>query len=162
MGVYISFRNMKYKIRDYKEDDYPYIIKFISEELEESGEDLKKINVENIAKDHLDFSIDKIRIMEISKGDVIGWYRYSNWPRDEKNSTTAHLFDIAVVKKYRRKDYGKKLFLDLMKQLLKNKYKKLYSCTIEGNQNAYNFHLKMGFRLTKRIKSKIIWMRNIN
>jgi L-amino acid N-acyltransferase YncA len=92
---------------------------------------------------------------------IIGWYRYSTWPREESNKTIAHVFDIVINPEYQGKGLGKLLMEDLIKDCRERGYVKIMSRTIEGNIQSYKLHEKNGFKISFRKGIDIVWEINI-
>lgn len=153
---------MDYFIRDYQDQDYAEVLKLISIELADSGEQLPSYEVKKIVEDHIDFKNDTLRVL-IKADRIIGWYRYGPWPEENKDESIhqAHLFDIAVFPKYQRQGFGRKLFNDLLIHLKKEGYNRVYSRTDLNNEKSRSFHIYMGFEILIKRKTDIIWYLDI-
>jgi len=90
-------------------------------------------------------------------GKIIGWYRYSAWPRKENNKENAHALDIVINHKYQGKGLGKMLMEDLILDCKRRGFKKLMSRTIEGNSQSYKLHVRNGFKISFRKGTSIVW-----
>ena len=88
---------------------------------------------------------------------IIGWYRYSAWPREKENKENAHTLDIVIDPKYRGKGLGKMMMEDLISDCKKKGFKKLTSRTIEGNSQSYKLHEQTGFKIAFRKGKDIVW-----
>jgi len=88
---------------------------------------------------------------------IVGWYRYSAWPREENNKTNAHTLDIVINSNYQGKGYGKMLMEDLILDCKRRGFKKLMSRTIEGNNQSYKLHERNGFKIAFREAKDIVW-----
>ena len=95
------------------------------------------------------------------KDEIIGWYRYSTWPREEMNKENAHILDMVMDPEYQGKGLGKMMMEDLILDCKKRKFKKLMSRTIEGNIQSYKLHERTGFRLLFRKGIDIVWEVNL-
>jgi L-amino acid N-acyltransferase YncA len=92
---------------------------------------------------------------------IIGWYRYSAWPREEKNKENAHTLDIVINPKYQGKGLGRMLMEDQILDCKRRGVKKLMSRTIEGNINSYKLHERCGFKISFRKGTDIVWELNL-
>ena len=70
----------------------------------------KKIDQEKIRRmqGHHTPETDIVKYL-LEGGDVVGFYRYSRWPRVNPHSRTAHLLDIAVPPSQQGRGFGRKL-----------------------------------------------------
>ena len=90
-------------------------------------------------------------------GKIIGWYRYSAWPREKDNIENAHTFDIVIDPNYQGRGLGKMMMEDMILDCKKKGFKKLMSRTIEGNHQSYRLHEKTGFKMAFRKGIDIVW-----
>jgi L-amino acid N-acyltransferase YncA len=88
---------------------------------------------------------------------IIGWYRYSAWPREENNKSDAHILDIVLNSNYQGKGLGKLLMEDLIKDCRKKGFEKLMSRTIEGNFQSYKLHERNSFKIAFIKGIDIVW-----
>ena len=88
---------------------------------------------------------------------IIGWYRYSVWPRKEDNKTDVHTLDIVVNPEYQGKGLGNMLMNDLISDCKKRGLKKLLSRTIEGNIQSYKMHERNNFKVQFQKGKDIVW-----
>lgn len=90
-------------------------------------------------------------------GNIIGWYRYSTWPREESNKENAHTLDIVIDEKYQGQGLGRKLMEDLLDDCRKRGFRKIMSRTIEGNASSFILHEKTGFEIAFKKGTDIVW-----
>ena len=92
------------------------------------------------------------------EGDrILGWYRYSRWPREESNRTDAHTLDIAVLPEMQGRGYGELLMRDLVEDCRRRGYRKLMSRTFFDNARSIALHAKVGFAEAFRTEDSIVW-----
>ena len=74
----------------------------------------------------------------VDQNKIIGWYRYSLWPRGKEETTTAHTLDIAILPSYQKQGLGTFLMKDMIKDCKNKGIKKVtiqvQSSTINQNQ----------------------------
>ena len=97
----------------------------------------------------------------VEGGRVIGWYRYSRWPREESNLTEAHSLDIAILPESRGRGYGELLMRDLISDCRERGYRKLMSRTFLDNGPSISLHAKIGFAEAFRTADSIVWTLNL-
>ena len=88
---------------------------------------------------------------------IIGWYRYSTWPREKGSIENAHTWDIVIDPKYQGRGLGKMMMEDMIFDCRKRGFKKLISRTIEGNYKSYKLHEQASFKIAFRKDIDIIW-----
>ena len=123
----------------------------------------KILSDEDLIQEFIKSSDNKFDVNKylFENNQIIGWYRYSTWPREESNKTIAHVFDIVINPEYQGKGLGKLLMEDLIKDCRERGYKKIMSRTIEGNIQSYKLHEKNGFKISFRKGIDIVWEINI-
>jgi L-amino acid N-acyltransferase YncA len=93
----------------------------------------------------------------VDKGRIIGWYRYSKWPREGGDGRSAHTLDIAVLPEFQGQGLGKTLMDDLIADCRARGYAKLMSRTFENNLQSIGLHKATGFSEAFRKDSSIVW-----
>ena len=123
----------------------------------------KILSDEDLIQEFIKSSDNKFDVNKylFENNQIIGWYRYSTWPREESNKTIAHVFDIVINPEYQGKGLGKLLMEDLIKDCTERGYEKIMSRTIEGNIQSYKLHEKIGFKISFRKGIDIVWEINI-
>jgi len=99
---------------------------------------------------------DKIKYLN-HEGNIVGWYRYSKWPRNEKNTKTVHALDIAIKQEYQGKGFGILLFKDMIMECKLAGISKIISRTIKSNQQSYGLHKSIGFKELFKKNDSIVW-----
>jgi L-amino acid N-acyltransferase YncA len=140
--------------------DFAKIIDLIKEEWPkewgESSEENMIIEFEKTS--NYEYDINKFLY---DNDKIIGWYRYSAWPREEKNKENAHTLDIVINPKYQGRGLGRMLMEDQIHDCRRRGFKKLMSRTIEGNISSYKLHEKNGFNISFRKGTDIVWELNL-
>ncbi len=103
-----------------------------------------------------DSETDKIKYLN-HDSNIIGWYRYSKWPRNEKDTKTVHALDIAIAKEYQGKGFGVLLFNDMIMECKLTGINKIISRTIKSNEQSYGLHKRIGFKELFVKNDSIIW-----
>jgi phosphinothricin acetyltransferase len=88
---------------------------------------------------------------------IVGWYRYSRWPREESNLQGAHTLDIAVLPGLQGRGYGAMLMRDLVEDCRSRGYRKLMSRTFFDNAASIALHKRTGFAEAFRTEDSIVW-----
>lgn len=91
------------------------------------------------------------------KDDIIGFYRYSLWPRNNTNTDTAHTFDIAILPDFQKKGLGKMLMYDMAEDCKKKGLKTLMSRCFKSNGPSRKLHESCGFTLFDQTEDSIVW-----
>lgn len=148
---------MSIRIRDYTDDDYGAIISLLIEGVKPFQKIVETAYVERLFEENIDFKTDIMRVFDLPGAGVVGFYRYCLWPREAQNPTSAYLLDIDVLEGYQRRGYGSLLVGDLIRRLRQRDIRKLFSRTFESNSKSNNFHLKIGFRILRKIHESYLW-----
>jgi L-amino acid N-acyltransferase YncA len=92
---------------------------------------------------------------------IVGWYRYSRWPREESNLEDAHTLDIAISPGLQGRGYGSMLMSDMLGDCRGRGYRKLMSRTFLDNAASIALHRKSGFSEAFRTEDSIVWERRL-
>ena len=93
----------------------------------------------------------------VDDGKIIGFYRYTRWPRDNPSSATAHTMDISVLAGRRRRGLGSLLMADLIDDCANHGIRTLLSRTMKDNAASIAFHKSVGFRRHTETDDAIVW-----
>jgi L-amino acid N-acyltransferase YncA len=99
---------------------------------------------------------DVVRCM-IDGRTVVGWYRWSPWPREAAASEDAHILDIAVLPARQGEGLGRALMEDLIEDCGRRGCRNLLSRTFESNVASIRLHAGVGFREAFRNGNSIVW-----
>jgi ribosomal protein S18 acetylase RimI-like enzyme len=146
---------MEVSIRDYKESDLPHFITLLGVGSQASGNPLE--NEEILREAKFDIVIDTVRMLVNTSGRVLGCYRFSPWPRGERNTTSAHLYDIDVLPEFQNQGYGRLLMDDAIREVRERGYVELFSVAYKVNANSMRFHSKYGFAKARIEPNRVIW-----
>lgn len=97
---------------------------------------------EKIAKmdNHHNEKTDTVKYL-YENGKIIGFYRYSLWPRDDEKTKQAHTLDISLLPQYQR-DNGIEILL---------------SRSFKSNEGSIRLHKKMRFQLHLETDDSFVW-----
>lgn len=93
----------------------------------------------------------------VDQNKIIGWYRYSLWPRGKEETTTAHTLDIAILPSYQKQGLGTFLMKDMIKDCKNKGIKKLLSRSFKNNPGSIRLHQSLGFTEHLRTEDSIVW-----
>jgi L-amino acid N-acyltransferase YncA len=145
------------KIQEIKNPpDYSEIIDLINAEWPKEYScmsDEEKIN--EMEKSH-DNESDTVKYLYDEK-KIIGFYRYSKWPREGVKTETAHLFDISILPERQKQGLGTLLMKDMMNDCKIKGFKKVLSRTFKNNEGSILLHKSLGFSLYLEIEDSFIW-----
>ncbi|MCG8568768.1 MAG: GNAT family N-acetyltransferase [Spirochaetes bacterium] len=88
---------------------------------------------------------------------IIGFYRYSLFPRDNPQTTTAHIFDIAILPEWQGKKLGKMLMKDMIQDCQEKGFEKLLSRSFKDNVGSIKLHQSLGFSVHLETEDSIVW-----
>ena len=136
--------------------DYKEIISLINAEWpKEFGE---KSDNEKIAEMIDSHSIEKDRTKFLYDGiDIIGFYRYTSWPRDARQTDSAHTYDIAVLPERQRQGLGVMLMNDMIEDCRLQGFKRLLSRSFKNNEASIALHERFDFHRTLETADSIVW-----
>lgn len=136
--------------------DYAEILELINAEWPiEFGEKTDQEKLRHM-QEHHNPETDIVKYL-LEDGDVVGFYRYSRWPRAHPHSRTAHLLDIAVAPSQQGRGLGRKLMTDLTRDCSEKGIEKLFSRTFKTNRRSIGFHRSFGFTEYKTTDDSIVW-----
>jgi len=98
----------------------------------------------------------------IDQNEIIGWYRYSLWPRDKQNTTTVHTLDISILPSHQKQGLGTVLMKDMIQDCKNKGIKKILSRSFENNPGSIKLHQSIGFTEHLRTEDSIVWEYNID
>lgn len=93
----------------------------------------------------------------IEEEKIIGFYRYSLWPREEPSTKTAHSYDISVSPDFQKKGLGTLLMKDMIEDCRKKGLEKLLSRSFKTNQASIKLHEATGFSLHLETEDSLVW-----
>ena len=93
----------------------------------------------------------------LDRNKIIGFYRYTKWPREDEKTETIHLFDISILPERQKQGLGTILMKDLFKDCKTNGYKKVFSRSYKNNESSIRFHKSTGFTLHIETEDSFIW-----
>lgn len=136
--------------------DYAEIIDLIR--VEWPGQFGKATDEEKIAhmQEHHNVQTDTVKYL-IEDGKIIGFYRYTTWPREDPLSHTAHTLDIAIVPTHQKRGLGTRLMKDLIEDCRKKGITRLLSRSFESNPGSIRLHQSLGFIQQKKTEDSIVW-----
>lgn len=88
---------------------------------------------------------------------IVGFYRYSLWPRDAKEHTMIHLIDIAIHPEKQKKGLGSLLLKDLIEECKEKGFEKILSRTFKTNEGSIRFHKSAGFTIHMETDDSVVW-----
>ena len=133
-----------YKFRPAKKDDVKDIINLVKElaEYEKMSDDV--VLDKKTLRDYLfNKKIAKCKfIMEDNKevGFALYFYNFSTF----KGKAGLYLEDIFILEEYRHKGYGKKLFLELVKEAKENNLGRMEWTCLNWNEPSIKFYKSLG------------------
>lgn len=141
--------------------DFASIINLINTEWPpEFGE---KTDNEKISEMIKNFNSDTDTVKYLYKQNmVIGFYRFSSWPRDSEQTNTAHIMDIAILPSYQKKGLGTLLMNDLISECRKSGFNTILSRTFRHNRESIKLHQSCGCSIRLETEDSIVWELNIN
>jgi len=122
---------------------------------DEFGEKNDEEKIEEMEKSHNE-KTDTVKYL-VDQNKIIGWYRYSLWPRDQEETTIAHIFDIAILPSYQKQGLGTFLMKDIIKDCKKKGIKELLSRSFKNNTGSIRLHQSLGFTEHLRTEDSIVW-----
>ncbi len=136
--------------------DYKEIIELINAEwpiefgnIDDSEKIVEMTKSHNVETDTVKYLIDN--------NEIIGFYRYSLWPRDNIESNSAHTFDIAIKPDRQKQGLGSLIMKDMIEDCRINGVKKLLSRSFKSNNQSINLHKSLGFSLHLETDDSYVW-----
>jgi ribosomal protein S18 acetylase RimI-like enzyme len=113
-------------------------------------DETKRLFNYDVLKNRIESGAGKIFLVENKKSKIIGYcitriYEITNHPVF-KDTNTLDIEDFFIVKKYRRKGIGKKLFKEVIKYGKEKKIKFIELDVWDFNQNAKLFYKHLGMK----------------
>ena len=103
-----------------------------------------------------DPSVDAVKLLR--NGDhIIGFGRYSLWPRNEQHPTMAHIMDLVVRKDYQHHGFGRKLMETMIQECKQRNLHPIFSRTLCTNNPIVGLHRVLGFQEFRRANDWILW-----
>lgn len=103
-----------------------------------------------------DLETDTVKyLMEDNK--IIGWYRYTLWPRNNPYASTVHTLDLAILPEYQRRGLGTLLIRDIIEDCREKGFNQILSRSFKNNESSMEFHRKMGFHVHFSTDDSIVW-----
>ena len=115
--------------------------------------------IEEMEKGHNE-KTDTVKYL-IDQNEVIGWYRYSLWPRDREETTTVHALDISILPSYQKQGLGTVLMHNMIQDCKNKGIKKILSRSFKNNPGSIKLHQSIGFTEHLRTEDSIVWEYNI-
>ncbi|HAK46903.1 MAG TPA: hypothetical protein DCO79_13420 [Spirochaeta sp.] len=136
--------------------DYAEIIDLINAEWPvQFGE---KSDSEKIADMRESHDVERDRTVYIyDDSKIIGFYRYTAWPRAARITETAHIYDIAVLPSMQKQGIGMLLMDNLVDDCRKQGFKKLLSRSFRTNEGSIRLHKAAGFGISLETDDSIVW-----
>ncbi|NOY09399.1 MAG: GNAT family N-acetyltransferase [Spirochaetes bacterium] len=136
--------------------NYAEIIDLIS--VEWPPEFGKKTDGEKIKQmqDHYNIKTDTVKYL-LDAGKVIGFYRYTLWPRENPMSHAAHILDIAILPTYQNRGLGTRLMKDLIQDCRRKRINRLLSRSFKSNRGSIRLHQSLGFTQHMSTEDSIVW-----
>ena len=88
---------------------------------------------------------------------IIGFYRYSKWPREKENTNTVHLFDISILPERQKQGLGTLLLKDMIKDCNVKGFTKILSRTYKYNIGSIQLHKSLGFSQYLETDDSFVW-----
>ncbi|MDC7124055.1 MAG: GNAT family N-acetyltransferase [Spirochaetales bacterium] len=117
-----------------------------------------KTDSEKIAdmRDSYSIECDRTKLL-YDDGILIGFYRYTLWPRGARITEAAHIYDIALLPERQKLGLGMFLMQDLISDCKDRKLKKLLSRSFNDNKASMALHRKAGFHISLEKDDSILW-----
>ena len=136
--------------------NYAEIVDLINAEWPpEFGEKSEQEKIEQM-QEHHNLDTDTVKYLLDGHG-VIGFYRYSRWPREDPLSRAAHLLDIAVLPSYQGRGLGKMLMKDLIRDCAAKGIERIFSRSFKSNQPSIRLHRSLSFKKHRITDDSIVW-----
>jgi RimJ/RimL family protein N-acetyltransferase len=122
---------------------------------EEFGLLTEEEKIEEMEKSHNN-ETDTVKYL-YEKEKLIGFYRYSLWPREDKGTKKAHTYDVSILPEYQKKGYGTEIMKDMIKECKKDGIEKLLSRSFKNNEGSIKLHKRIGFKLHLETEDSLVW-----
>lgn len=136
--------------------DYSCIIDLINAEWPfEFGSVDNKTKIKEMGKSH-NVETDTVKYL-FNNGKIIGFYRYSLWPRDDKNTKTAHTLDISITPNNQKQGLGSFMMKDMIDDCKRKGIEQLLSRSFKTNEGSTRLHKSLGFSLQLETDDSYVW-----
>ena len=143
-------------IREVGHPDYSKLIDLINAEwAKEFGILTDEEKIEEMEKSHND-KTDTVKYL-YEEEKLIGFYRYSLWPREESDTKKAHTYDVSLLPKYQKQGYGTIMMRDMMEDCKNNGIEQLLSRSFKNNEGSIKLHKKLGFNKYLETEDSLVW-----
>lgn len=140
--------------------DYAKIMHLINAEWPvEFGEVDDASKLHEMIESH-DVNNDTIKFL-YDDDNIVGYYRYTLWPRDKKNTTTAHTFDITIDPTNQMHGLGSMLMHDMFDDCREKGLELLLSRSFKSNEASIRLHKSLGFSLHLETDDSYVWEKSL-
>lgn len=99
---------------------------------------------------------DRVKYL-MDDGEIIGFYRYSLWPREDKMTKTVHTYDISILPGRQKQGLGTLLMRDMIDECRLKGFEKMLSRTFKSNKGSIKLHKSMDFTLHMETDDSYVW-----
>jgi len=136
--------------------DYSEIIELINAEWpREFGGKTDDEKIGEMVRSH-QVQTDTVKYL-IEEQKIIGFYRYTLWPRKNPDSDKAHTMDIAVIPARQNQGLGIMLMTDLIKDCREKDFNQLLSRSMRNNPGSIRLHQSLDFTVYLETEDSIVW-----
>lgn len=90
-------------------------------------------------------------------GKIIGFYRYSLYPREDNTTKTVHTYDISILPGRQKQGLGTLLMRDMIEECRLKGFEKMLSRTFKSNKGSIHLHKSIGFNLHLETDDSYVW-----
>ena len=141
--------------------DYSDIIELINAEWppeSEWGEKTEDEKVGEMIRSH-NLKTDTVKYL-FEDNRVIGFYRYTRWPRENPDPHKAHTLDIAILPSMQKQGLGGQLMADMIEDCRHKGFQQLLSRSMRNNRGSIKLHQSSGFTVYMETEDSIVWELN--
>lgn len=136
--------------------DYAEIIDLINAEWpKEFGDKNDDEKIADMIESHYPGK-DRVKYL-YDNAEIVGFYRYSLWPREARKTDAAHTYDIAVLPSKQQQGFGTVLMTDMIKDCRSRGLHKLLSRSFKNNEASIRLHQKTGFHSCLETADSTVW-----
>lgn len=136
--------------------DYGEIIGLINAEWPvEFGEKTDDEKIADMIESHYPGK-DRVKYL-YDDNSIIGFYRYSSWPREARETDVAHIYDIVVLPSRQGQGLGRFLMEDMIEDCRSRGLTRLLSRSFKNNTASLGLHRKIGFHISLETEESIVW-----
>jgi len=88
---------------------------------------------------------------------IVGWCRYTSWPKNIINTKSIHLMDIIISDAFQGLGFGSALMKNMIEKCRRNGNDYILSRTFADNHKSFLLHQKNGFIIDFRKEDSIVW-----